>query len=101
MSRRAWWDFAVCIAAAAAFAVAMSFTTHRAHAATDDELREFMKDVARQRYTEICSASMPKGEALPKALNEAVVADPATWAPWVLWWNDVVAMRKKAGCGDA
>lgn len=75
--------------------------THKARAASDDEVREFMKNVARQRYTEICAAPMPKNEALPKALNEAVVADPETWTPWVLWWNDVIAMRKKAGCGSA
>lgn len=94
-------DAGMCVFAIVIFLAILGGVTHRAKAATDDELREFMKDVARQRYTEICSAPMPRGEALPKALNEAMVADPATWAPWILWWNDVVSMRKKAGCGDA
>jgi hypothetical protein len=53
------------------------------------------------RYSEVCVIPLPRSQALPEALQEAVKLDAATWMPWVIWWNALQEQRKKAGCGDA
>jgi hypothetical protein len=66
--------------------------------ATDSE---YLKQILRLQYSEVCSTPLPKGDALPNALNEALKADAKTWLPWVLWWNEMHAKYAKARCGDA
>ena len=62
---------------------------------------EYLKQILRLQFTEVCSTALPKGDALPNALNEAFKADPKTWLPWVLWWNDMHEKYAKAKCGNA
>lgn len=92
-------DCGMAVFAIVIFLAILAGVTHRSHA--ESVTMDQAKEILRLRYTEICSAPMPRDGALPKALNEAVVADPATWGPWVAWWNEIHAKYKKAGCGDA
>ncbi len=62
---------------------------------------EYLKQILRLQYTEVCSTPMPKGDALPNALNEALKADAKTWLPWVRWWNEMHAKYERGKCGDA
>jgi hypothetical protein len=62
---------------------------------------EYLKQILRLQYTEVCSTSLPKGDALPNALNKALEADPKTWLPWVLWWNATREKYEKARCENA
>jgi hypothetical protein len=66
--------------------------------ATDSE---YLKQILRLQFTEVCSTTLPKGSALPDALNKALEADPKTWLPWVLWWNATREKYEKGRCGDA
>lgn len=62
---------------------------------------EYLKQIIRLQYTEVCSTALPKGDALPNALNEALQKDAKTWLPWVLWWNATREKYEKGRCGDA
>lgn len=66
--------------------------------ATDSE---YLKQILRLQYTEVCSTPLPKGSALPDALNAALKKDPKTWLPWVQWWNATHGKYEKGRCGDA
>jgi hypothetical protein len=66
--------------------------------ATDSE---YLKQILRPQFSEVCSTPLPKGDALPNALNEALKADAKTWLPWVLWWNATREKYEKAKCGEA
>lgn len=62
---------------------------------------EYLKHILRLQFTEVCSTPLPKGDALPNALNEALKADAKTWMPWVLWWNATREKYERAKCGEA
>lgn len=99
MTRRTVIDLGMATAAMVAFAGVVMLTTRRAHA--ESVTLDQAKEILRLRYSELCSAPMPPGDALPQALNQAIVADPATWGPWVAWWNEIHTKYRKAGCGNA
>lgn len=90
-------DLAMVIASATFFAGVIFLSPHKARAADIED----QKETARNKITSVCARPMPKNDALPTALNEAVKEDPKTWGPWILWWNDIVAERKATGCDDA
>lgn len=63
--------------------------------------RYYDQQLLNYRFSEVCSTPLPKGDALPNALNEALKADAKTWLPWVLWWNATREKYEKGRCGDA